>query len=743
MEKQGIITGIKTIWEKIIERLQKIWRTLKCIYTVLNIIRISIFMVCLSAILFLSVDQITDAIIALLESEKLFSKILFCFVGSLYALLTWYWARVFYYLTYYREEGQTTLKRFLIAHTPRFLGSLSLFIIAIAFLRQADYTISVFFFVLTFVFYLFVYYRKRKEPPHQRKVLKEELWRKHKGSDAFLLLKHLESNVPKRILFISTIIATFFLLFFIVWPNNIWDEMATVTVLLCCLCIWLSLLYWISYGSNRLKIPLFLLLFIIASIFSMFNQNKNVRLLPDTNRSVEKRSSITEYFDAWYKERKERYRPSDNEDPRIPLIIVLSEGGGIRAAYWSGGLLARLQAENMEFSSHLFAINGVSGGSFGAAVFAGLVKCQKASDCKAELEKKCSQDKPEEPCLQYMAGEIIGNDYLSPIVAAMSSRSLIQWIVPLPINRFDHGKVFEKKWENTWKEALKNTNYFSDPFLSLWEADPNVKKNSNFEIPALFINITRVDNGMPVLVSNLTFAQRSSEYGNIIEDFYAYSQNDIRLSTAALLSARFPYVSPAGILKIKEPVVDPAESQETARPPKFRERRIGFVDGGYFENTGANTAYEIYMEIARHFEKGTTTDPSRPSWDKLKPVIVYIKNGSQTENLKNPGGTLYSQFKAPIDTLFQTRDAHTHNAVSKIKEFVEMYNGQFIECSLTTKSEGAAKIPLGWALSETTQKRIDDRIDDIIGERTDGSQFTSIDSILGHLQNSCEALDGK
>jgi len=54
-------------------------------------------------------------------------------------------------------------------------------------------------------------------------------------------------------------------------------------------------------------------------------------------------------------------------------------------------------------------------------------------------------------------------------------------------------------------------------------------------------------------------------------------QYDIPLSTAATLSARFPLISPYGAL----PGDDPKRPSER------------LVDGGYFENDGVTTAFEI------------------------------------------------------------------------------------------------------------------------------------------------------
>jgi hypothetical protein len=72
--------------------------------------------------------------------------------------------------------------------------------------------------------------------------------------------------------------------------------------------------------------------------------------------------------------------------------------------------------------------------------------------------------------------------------------------------------------------------------------------------------------------------------------------NDVRLSTAALNSARFPLISPAGTIRNKDQrIID----------------RI--VDGGYFENYGALSAKELALAIHAY-------DPT------LFPLVIVISN---------------------------------------------------------------------------------------------------------------------
>src|SRR5205823_52027 len=60
-----------------------------------------------------------------------------------------------------------------------------------------------------------------------------------------------------------------------------------------------------------------------------------------------------------------------------PVYLVAAAGGGIRAAYWTAGLLAFRQDNEPTFAHHAFALSGVSGGSLGSVVFAGLLHEQQ------------------------------------------------------------------------------------------------------------------------------------------------------------------------------------------------------------------------------------------------------------------------------------------------------------------------------------------------------------------------------
>ena len=108
-----------------------------------------------------------------------------------------------------------------------------------------------------------------------------------------------------------------------------------------------------------------------------------------------------------------------------PLYIVATEGGGIRAAYWTATVLGGIQDANPNFAPHLFAISGVSGGSLGAAVFSALLA------------------EPNPGLFKEKANLILGQDFLSPTLAAMLYPDLFQRFIPYPIAYFDRARSLE------------------------------------------------------------------------------------------------------------------------------------------------------------------------------------------------------------------------------------------------------------------------------------------------------------
>lgn len=690
------------------------WQDIKRVFRILGVARISIMMVVFSWFTLFHVGQVKDAIVALGNFASPIQFVIFGLVGLVWAFMIWYWARVFYSIEYHKVPDLRSYEFEIIKHTPRILGAVSLLIIAFSFLNQAPLCqiqdqpnpiriIGLAFIALAIIFLLLVYLRRKIFQLDSLPALHAAL----PEMNGLVCMEKLP-GLTRKILYSSTIIALLLLIALISFPIRLTMILGDgVTTLLICLAIWLPILYWVRYCSLKLRFPLFLVLLIGMAVFSLFNGNKNIRFTDTPHRP---RMNLSDFYQEWNQRTPGPKAVSGKADQRKPLIIVISEGGGIRAAYWSAKLLARIQSAYPKFREDLFGISSVSGGSFGAAIFAGLLKCNVHDQppAKNELETKTAQ--------------IIGKDYLSPVIACMLTREVVQLLCPVPVASFDHAKVFENTWEYHWQKVM-NDETFGAPFLSLW-AD-----HSGRAVPPLFINSTHVEDGNPVIVSplDLNFSSggnparmlKLAQVGQesdfkIPKDFYDdinNTANDVPLSTASLLSARFPYVGPAGTIL------------------ENNGKTIGLVDGGYFENTGSNTAYQILLTLKTWDEKQrsladqeTSNSPVRREElsiyrSKMKPVILYIKNGVETDEIQTSGRTMFYQLFAPLQTMLQVRDSHTKNALFRLKEFVDLYQGEFITYSLLAADHEPIEIPLGWALSKKAQQQIDQKVDmaDIAG----------------------------
>ena len=91
----------------------------------------------------------------------------------------------------------------------------------------------------------------------------------------------------------------------------------------------------------------------------------------------------------------------------------------------------------------------------------------------------------------------------------------------------------------------------------------------NKYIPNLLFNCTHTESGRRVIASNLTWDVSNWKSDNILQTI----GSDVPLSSAVLLSARFPVLTPGAKL------VD-----------KNNNYRGTIVDGGYYDNYGVITA---------------------------------------------------------------------------------------------------------------------------------------------------------
>ena len=251
-----------------------------------------------------------------------------------------------------------------------------------------------------------------------------------------------------------------------------------------------------------------------------------------------------------------------------PIYLIAAAGGASRAAYWTGLVLSQLEIlarrQGARFSQNIYAMSGVSGGSLGIAGFAG-------SLLDPELDYKRVSDR---------LRNFLKQDYLSPLVGYMLYPDLLARLSPVPCFACDRSRALEEVWQREWDRqmpAQATQGWFVHGLSDLKRFNTTDRR-----LPNLILNATTVGDGRRIVQSNIEFVPRQAY------DIFDPGLDTSRLSLAGAVhnSARFPYVSPAGLVY---------KFNNTGRTAT--EKWDYVVDGGYFENSGAASINAMIDEL--------------------------------------------------------------------------------------------------------------------------------------------------
>ena len=434
------------------------------------------------------------------------------------------------------------------------------------------------------------------------------------------------------------------------------------------------------YHYDRHGYPLITALAALAIILSLSDTNENheIRVLPrktnDTGQAAQR--TVKKAFDEWFANRSNKY----NYPEGYPVYIIAAEGGGLYAAYHAALFLSRLQDTCPNFSEHVFAISGVSGGSLGAAVFSSSVSHLYAPDKLDAPDKAvtCHDQVAKSGRFQVLAAKALADDFLSPLVFKFLFPDFFQHFFPIAIPPFDRARGLERSFELAWSRATATSdleNLFATAYSKHWSPSSSA--------PALVLNTTRVDLGGRQLIAPFRPISGSlhSSYAEL------GTTMDLPLSTAIGLSARFPLVTPAGWMPL---------THET----DIKGLKVQLVDGGVFENSGLDTALDIFREIEGRRNNQTVSKPY-----KLRIITI------RSRQARLEGKSLVAELVAPVKALYNSR----------IERASLSYYAALRELCLNCKFDkidkdrrllphyldlDQAPIALGWYLSSTSMSTI-------------------------------------
>lgn len=385
---------------------------------------------------------------------------------------------------------------------------------------------------------------------------------------------------------------------------------------------------------------------------------------PHTVRTIQlgvahpQRPVITDRFAAWMEARRAEVQalPADSS---YPVFLVMSDGGASRSGYWVTNVLGRLQAETGgRFSRHLFSLSGASGGSVGNATFLALLA--QGSD-PAHITGD--------------ARTILRQDMLSPALANMLGADMLHFLVPVLQGR-DRAAALEQAFGEAG--ALVDKDLFEQPF----------DRFINDSLPVFMINTTRMQDARAAVVSNVQltpglFNERLDVLGRMADS------TSLRLSTAVMLGARFPYVSPAGQLE--------------GRMPNGRLSHDQFVDGGYFDNSGAGVTQEMIIALLDRFATDTL-------FARMDLHVLHITNGIKADTIAQRAKLpLLNDLAAPIITIAGAYGAQTDINDLRLRRFMQRHYGDdahFHTIDLYEALPGK-ELSMNWAISEAQLQLMD------------------------------------
>lgn len=392
----------------------------------------------------------------------------------------------------------------------------------------------------------------------------------------------------------------------------------------------------IGIYSLRLRAPLLLLGVLASATASLLvDRYDDVRWIRVAVREGTPRQiAIAEAVERW----KTANDCNAADKPCPKPILVVGSGGASRAAFMTASVVGAMIDAGIDSPAvygdvrrRIFAMSTVSGSSVAAAVIRAAL-----ADARDDRTPPCRKDEkdnawfgaipgvkeagPWRDCLQ----KIVAGDFLSAAMVGLVYRDNFPLANPRNGRPLwsDRAVLLEQGIERRYNEVVRGS---AEPCGSLdpgeqaagqkfgsggmcrsfgYQPDP---RQSQDWLPILFLNGTSVSTGRRIIISDVLAASNRRNGEPLFPLAYDLCElrgncdadpgvpADIRLSTASILSARFPIISPFGAIR------DGNDSKVADR----------IVDGGYFDDAGLATAADI---VATLKDFG------------LDPVVIQITN---------------------------------------------------------------------------------------------------------------------
>lgn len=281
-----------------------------------------------------------------------------------------------------------------------------------------------------------------------------------------------------------------------------------------------------------------------------------------------------------------------------PVFMVSSEGGGGYALAHAFSFLHTMSERCPNFQQHLFALVGVSGGQIGNTLF----HASYADASNPETVAPCDWNAPPRHV------DFLAEDHLSPLLGHLLFVEFPARMVPgLGQPRTGRTRVLLDSFNASADgyQPIPDQSYLHH----FWDMNPDGTDTTHTLTgkPALIAVTTDLETGNRFVFSPFAFFSRGqtshlffSTNGDAGNGRQTLIYPDLGSVSAA--SASFPWLTPSMRFTTSQhpdaayPVLNPLPRMHGDDRPRV-ERSVNLVDGGYFENSGAETLSEIVVGI--------------------------------------------------------------------------------------------------------------------------------------------------
>ena len=401
------------------------------------------------------------------------------------------------------------------------------------------------------------------------------------------------------------------------------------------------------------------------------------------------RQDLKEYFTHWLKatsRKADMERVLSDSTKKYPIFFVMANGGASRSGYWTSGVLSSLEyGTNGGFSNHLFCLSGASGGSVGTSTFFSLLR-----------EK--NRLKNENVSIIDAANDFMDSDFLTFTLSHMLGPDILRHILPF-LNYVIEDRAAALAFS---LESAPNKNCFLyNSFSTRFSTFITQKGDSGYHLPILCINTTRMQDSGPAVISNISITGNNIEnnyFNNRIDVLGLLSEDkDMKLSTAVVLGASFPYISPAGRIDAPLITMDSSGNKDTSMEAQY------FVDGGYFDNSGAGVVNEMIIAMNNMLKKDQAFSAYK---GKLEFHVIHISNNEPKISKREPINPMTNDLLAPIRTMLGSYGTQTTINDQRLRNYLYSLYGDSRHYNNIDLYENIAnlKFSMNWVISDMQRK---------------------------------------